>query len=38
MPHWDKMLRNYYQLMGWDEGGQPLPETLRSLGLEDIIK
>ena len=38
MPHWDKMLRNYYKLMGWDEGGHPLPETLRSLGLEDIIK
>jgi len=38
MPHWDKMLRNYYSLMGWDESGRPLPETLRSLGLEDIIK
>jgi aldehyde:ferredoxin oxidoreductase len=37
MPHWDNMLRNYYKLMGWDEKGQPLPETLRSLGLEDII-
>jgi aldehyde:ferredoxin oxidoreductase len=38
MPHWNKMLRNYYKLMGWDEKGYPLPETLRSLGLEDIIK
>ena len=38
MPHWDKMLRNYYHLMGWDEAtGIPLPETLSSLGLEDII-
>ena len=37
MPHWDKMLQNYYQLMGWDEKGKPFPETLRSLGLEDII-
>jgi len=37
MPHWDKMLQNYYQLMGWDDKGKPLPETLRSLGLEDII-
>ena len=36
MPHWNKMLHNYYKLMGWDENGQPLPETLRSLGLEDI--
>jgi aldehyde:ferredoxin oxidoreductase len=37
MSHWDKMLQNYYQLMGWDEKGRPLPETLRSLGLEGII-
>jgi aldehyde:ferredoxin oxidoreductase len=37
MPHWNKMLRNYYSLMGWDEKGKPLPDTLRSLGLEDII-
>ncbi|MDP2950404.1 MAG: aldehyde ferredoxin oxidoreductase C-terminal domain-containing protein [Chloroflexota bacterium] len=34
-PHWDDMLRTYYRLMGWDEAtGVPLPETLRSLGLE----
>ena len=38
MPHWDKMLQNYYKLMGWDEKGKPLPETLRSLGLEDVIQ
>jgi len=37
MPHWDKMLRNYYALMGWDEKGKPLPQTLKSLGLENII-
>jgi aldehyde:ferredoxin oxidoreductase len=38
MPHWDKMLRNYYYLMGWDEKtGWPLPETLKMLGLEDVI-
>ncbi len=37
MPFWDEMLRNYYQKMGWDSSGQPLPETLRSLGLEDLI-
>ncbi|MFH1122142.1 MAG: aldehyde ferredoxin oxidoreductase C-terminal domain-containing protein, partial [Pseudomonadota bacterium] len=36
MPHWDKMLKNYYHLMGWDEKGRPLPETLKSLGLDDI--
>ncbi|MFC2018900.1 aldehyde ferredoxin oxidoreductase family protein [Chloroflexota bacterium] len=37
MPHWEKMLANYYQLMGWDEQGKPLPETLSSLGLEDAV-
>jgi aldehyde:ferredoxin oxidoreductase len=36
MPHWDKMLQNYYKLMGWDEKGKPLPETLNSLGLEAV--
>jgi aldehyde:ferredoxin oxidoreductase len=39
IPHWDKMLENYYSLMGWDvETGIPLPETLESLGLRHIIK
>jgi len=37
MPNWDKMLQNYYNLMGWDEKGSPLPETLKTLGLEAII-
>lgn len=38
MPHWDKMIRNYYSLMGWDEKtSKPLPETLRKLGLDFII-
>jgi aldehyde:ferredoxin oxidoreductase len=37
MPHWDKMLQNYYNLMGWDENGKPLPETLKSLGLDSVI-
>jgi aldehyde:ferredoxin oxidoreductase len=37
MFHWDEMLRNYYTLMGWDESGKPLPETLRKLGLADLI-
>jgi len=32
---WDRMLRGYYREMGWDQGsGRPLPETLRSLGLQ----
>lgn len=37
VPHWDKMLHTYYYHMGWDENGKPLPETLRSLGIEDIV-
>jgi len=38
-PHWEKMLENYYRLMGWDvKTGKPLPETLRKLGLEHLIK
>ena len=38
MAHWDDMLRNYYNLMGWDEHtGEPLPETLKKLGLDSIV-
>ena len=37
IPHWGKMLANYYSLMGWDDKGKPLPETLKGLGLESII-
>jgi aldehyde:ferredoxin oxidoreductase len=38
MAHWDEMLRNYYNLMGWDqETGIPLPETLAGLGLDFLI-
>ncbi|OGP65270.1 MAG: hypothetical protein A2170_13845 [Deltaproteobacteria bacterium RBG_13_53_10] len=38
MPHWDFMRSNYYQLMGWDPAsGKPLPETLRKLGLGQLI-
>lgn len=39
MPHWDDMLENYYRLMGWDtKTGKPLPETLKRLNLEEVIK
>lgn len=39
MAHWDKMLRNYRRLMGWDEEtGKPRPKTLQNLGLEDVAK
>jgi aldehyde:ferredoxin oxidoreductase len=36
---WDETLNHYYKLMGWDRlTGKPWPETLRGLGLSDIIK
>jgi aldehyde:ferredoxin oxidoreductase len=39
MPYWDKMLQIYYKEMGWDEkNGKPLPETLKKLGLDYVIK
>jgi len=38
-PVWKDMLRNYYQLMGWDaETGKPLPDTLKDLDLEYVVK
>ncbi|MDH7500551.1 MAG: aldehyde ferredoxin oxidoreductase C-terminal domain-containing protein, partial [candidate division NC10 bacterium] len=32
-PPLDKMLTEYYELRGWDEGGIPKPEKLEELGL-----
>ncbi len=38
LEHWDDMRREYYALMGWDfESGRPLPNTLRELGLAEVI-
>ncbi len=38
-PHWEGMVNQYYRLMGWDEAtGKPLPETLRKLGLDYVVK
>lgn len=38
MPHWDKMVADYYQQMGWErESGKPVPDTLRSLGLGHVV-
>lgn len=38
IPYWDRMLRNYYKLMGWDdETGKSLPQTLSSLDLDFAI-
>jgi aldehyde:ferredoxin oxidoreductase len=35
---WDKMLDRYYDGMGWDIEGKPLPKTLRTYGLEHVSK
>jgi aldehyde:ferredoxin oxidoreductase len=32
----EKMLSEYYTLMGWDEQGRPLPENVQKLGLSDL--
>jgi len=38
MSKWEWMLENYYTQMGWDpKTGKPLPETLKNLGLEELI-
>jgi len=34
MPHWDRMLENYYEKMGWNSEGVPTEKTLSTLGLE----
>jgi aldehyde:ferredoxin oxidoreductase len=37
-PVWREAVQNYYKLMGWDtETSKPLPETLKRLGLENLI-
>jgi aldehyde:ferredoxin oxidoreductase len=38
-PHFDFMVQTYYEMMGWDpKTGRPLPQTLQSLDLEDLIE
>lgn len=32
--YFPQIRQEYYRLMGWDEEGVPLPETLRNLGIE----
>jgi aldehyde:ferredoxin oxidoreductase len=34
-PDQEKMRSDYYRARGWDEDGRPLPEQLKSLGLEE---
>jgi aldehyde:ferredoxin oxidoreductase len=39
LPHWEKMLTNYYTLMGWEpETGIPLQKTLEQLDLRHVAK
>jgi len=35
-PHWDGMLQDYYQRLGWDATGVPRRETMEQLGLVGI--
>ncbi|MEK7777036.1 MAG: aldehyde ferredoxin oxidoreductase C-terminal domain-containing protein, partial [Chloroflexota bacterium] len=38
-PYLKEGVEEFYVAMGWDrETGRPLPETLRRLGLQDIVK
>jgi len=37
-PVFDQMLDTYYETMGWDKAGRPLPETLKRLGLDRVAK
>jgi aldehyde:ferredoxin oxidoreductase len=38
VPAFDDMLAAYYDVRGWDrETGRPLPDRLRSLGLDELI-
>jgi aldehyde:ferredoxin oxidoreductase len=37
-PHWEHMLDVWYEMVGYDrKSGRPTPETLRALGLDDLI-
>ncbi|MBI3025210.1 MAG: hypothetical protein HYY66_05950 [Candidatus Tectomicrobia bacterium] len=39
LDQWDKLLDTWYETTGYDRAsGRPLPETLRALGLEDVIE
>ena len=38
-PVWEQMLHHHHKLLGWDEAsGKPLPDTLKRLGLEYVIR
>ncbi|MDA8228728.1 MAG: hypothetical protein M0T74_13725, partial [Desulfitobacterium hafniense] len=33
----EPMLREYYEIMGWDEEGRPSKEQIEQLGLEEFV-
>ena len=35
-PHWEKMVGDYYERIGWDRKGVPTRETLDALGLGSV--
>ncbi len=37
-PVFDQMIDTYYEAMGWDKDGRPLPETLKRLGLDSVAR
>lgn len=38
MERWEEMRQRYYELMGWEyPSGRPLPETLKKVGLADLV-
>jgi aldehyde:ferredoxin oxidoreductase len=38
-PVWMDIVKNFYKLMGWDvQTGKPLPQTLKELDIEHVIK
>jgi aldehyde:ferredoxin oxidoreductase len=37
VPPLDVMLADYYKIRGWDKDSNPMPETLKRLGLDKIV-
>ncbi|NPV88985.1 aldehyde ferredoxin oxidoreductase family protein [Coprothermobacteraceae bacterium] len=35
---YDKLLDQYYELRGWDKNGKPRAETIKRLGLDDLVE
>ena len=37
LPDLDRILKDYYQIRGWSEAGFPAEETVKRLGLEELV-